>query len=232
MASLATKSSRSIAAAGGLLFIAVASVLGFRGVHTPPAPDAPAYRQKGPADAAAVIVAYSDFQCPACGHAVETLKHLESLHAGDMRVIFKHRPWERNHPNAVKAAVAAECAGRQGRFWEFHDKLFASQSDWGHAEDPLAKFSAFAKAQNLKLEEFETCRADPATLAVVRADMKEADRRFVNSTPTFFVNGVRMVGARQLGTLGLKEIEKAAAAAEPKQAPAAPAPKEASGTKR
>ncbi len=85
---------------------------------------------KGPADAPVVIVEYSDFQCPYCGRAFPTVQQVISEYGDKVQFAYKHYPLTAIHPRAQKTAEAAECARDQGKFWEFHDALFANQTDW------------------------------------------------------------------------------------------------------
>lgn len=85
---------------------------------------------KGPKDAKVMIVEYSDFQCPYCGRAFPTVNQVLKEYNGKVRLVYKHFPLVSIHPHAEKAAEAAECAKAQGKFWEFHDKLFPTQADW------------------------------------------------------------------------------------------------------
>jgi len=157
------------------------------GVHT-----------KGPSDAPVTIVEFSDFQCPACEQAFQDLHDL-LRRRNDVRVVFRHFPLDQQcnermtrgvHPMACLAAAAAECAGQQGKFWEYHDLLFANQST-------LERESLFAhaRATTLDLRAFRTCLDDPATMEGVREDVRAADALGVDSTPTIFVNGRRIDGA-------------------------------------
>ena len=197
---------RQLIAAAAVLVTAIVAVGVARGARKPYNPEAPAFRVKGPADAPIVIVEYSDFQCPACRMAVEPLKNLLDVYPGKIRVIFKHYPLEMAHPWARSAARYAECAGKQGKFWEMHDLLFETQQDWYASQSaPDAKFEALAKKLKLDLA---ACVKDPETDASVTRDIKDGDSRWVSSTPTFFVNGKRLVGARQLGGLGPVYIDK------------------------
>lgn len=85
---------------------------------------------KGPKDAKVTIVEYSDFQCPYCSRALPTINQVMKEYNGKVRLVFKHFPLVSIHPRAQKTAEAAECAKAQGKFWEFHDQLFPSQTDW------------------------------------------------------------------------------------------------------
>ena len=136
---------------------------------------------------------------------------LLDLYGKDTRVVFKHFPLERPHPHARPAARASECAGRQGKFWEYHDGLFETQAGWGGHDqqaDPKPAFTALATKLKLDPAAFQACLADPAADQQVAADMTEGDRRWVQSTPTFFVNGRRFVGGLQLAKRGSLWIEK------------------------
>lgn len=200
---------RQLYGLAAVLVTAVVAVGLVRGSRKPYNPEAPAYRQKGPADAPIVIVEYSDFQCPACRVAVEPLKNLLGVYQGKVRVVFKHFPLELAHPWARTAARYAECAGRQGRFWEMHDQLFENQQAWyGDRDLPEARFREYARKAGADVKQLDACVKDPAVDAAVSADVKDGDARWVSSTPTFFVNGRRLVGARQLGGLGPIYIDR------------------------
>lgn len=203
---------RRAAGAALVLGLSVGSVLAVRGTAKPYSPEAPEYRHKGAQGARIVIVEYSDFQCPACKAATAPLKQLLDLYGKDTRVVFKHYPLERPHPFARAAAAASECAGRQGRFWDFHDALFETQEGWGSHEqkaDPRPAFLNMARLLKLDLPAFEACLADPGPDRNVASDMEEGDRRWVRSTPTFFINGRRFVGGLQLAKRGSLWIDKA-----------------------
>src|SRR4051812_34783976 len=101
----------------------VATGLGARGFAKQTVERGEAYRTKGPESAKVTIVEFSDFQCPACRFAEPPLRQIMSMYQGDVRLIFKHFPLERIHEYARMGAVSAECAGRQGKFWELHDLL-------------------------------------------------------------------------------------------------------------
>ena len=107
-----------------------ASYLVARGTRKPFSVEAPEHRGKGAADAKIVIVEFSDFACPACRVAQAPLKNILTHYQGKVRLVYKHFPFERMHRCARPAAVAAECAGRQGHFWPFHDMLYERQDKW------------------------------------------------------------------------------------------------------
>jgi protein-disulfide isomerase len=209
---------RRLWAACAVLLASAVSVKAVRGSQKPYVPDAPAYRQKGEAGAPVIIVEFSDLQCPACRFAVKPLKDLLALYGKNVRLIFKHYPLHQ-HYSAWPAAIAAECAGRQGRFWDLHDVLYDKQADWAPkppAAAPNAEpkpgvpedFVPYAKGLGLDMTAFDACLKDPSVSGLIKADQKDGDDHWVLSTPTFFINGKRFVGARQLSEGGVPWIEK------------------------
>jgi len=150
----------------------------------------------GPVDAWVTIVEFSDFQCPFCGAVQPTLAAVLPAYGTDVRLVFKHFPLS-FHAYARASAVAAECAHAQGRFWEFHDLLFAAANrgtlfDGGFEADLAAQ----ATQAGLDVTAWQACRGDPATDARVVADMALGGRVGVSGTPTFVVNGRAVVGAQ------------------------------------
>ncbi|WP_309889081.1 thioredoxin domain-containing protein [Archangium sp.] len=145
---------------------------------------------RGPKNAPVTIVAYSDFECPFCSRVVPTLKQLEEEYKGKIRVAFKHQPLN-FHQNAKPAAMASMAAHEQGKFWEYHDKLFANQR-------ALDRVSLERYAEELKLDmgKFKAAMDSNKYDAQISADMAEATRVGVNGTPSFFINGRSLVGAQ------------------------------------
>jgi len=163
-------------------------------------PDDPA---QGGARALVTVVEFSDFQCPFCSRAVPVLKELEKALGKDVRVVWKHLPLS-FHPNAMPAAIAAEAAREQGKFWEMHDKLFADQA----AHSP-ATYEKYAKELGLDLARFQASMKAPATRARVEADAAAAATAGVTGTPTFVVNGDVVVGAGALREAADRQLGKA-----------------------
>lgn len=195
----------------GFAILLVTACIGAAGRYaTPPfQPDVPAYRSKGPADAPIVITEFSDFQCPACQQVVGPLEKIQKLYPGKIRITYRHMPWG-FHRWAMNAAVAAECAGKQGKFWEFHDILYAKQAVWSRAEENAenaADLMKYAEKVGLDLEVLKTCLNDPESPKAVADELKENRDAWVKSTPTLVINGKRFIGAQQLRTVGLNHIE-------------------------
>jgi formate-nitrite transporter family protein len=151
---------------------------------------------RGPANAKVVLVEYGDFQCPACGAYHPVLTQLENEYPNDLKVIYRHFPLYRIHPNAGLAARATEAAGLQGKFWEMHDMIFESQPLW--SQDPNAKdlFIEYAGILDLDLEKFTSDLDAKATKEGVDEDYEGGIRARVDSTPTFFLNGMKIENPR------------------------------------
>ncbi|MCC6543960.1 MAG: DsbA family protein [Nitrospirae bacterium] len=149
---------------------------------------------KGAAKARVRIVEYSDFQCPACRNAQGALKQIIEEYGEKVQIIFNDFPLVSNHPNALPAAEAAQCAYVQNRFWEYHDLLFERQDIWAPTTDPQPYFLDYAKETGLNIEQFTRCTENRETKKAVSTDMKEGESLRIRSTPTFFINDTRLVG--------------------------------------
>ncbi len=149
--------------------------------------DAPTHGGRAPK---VTIVEFSEFQCPFCGRAAPSIKQLLDTYKDDVQVAFKHLPLP-FHDNAMNAALASEAAHQQGKFWEMHDKMFANQQ-------ALTRPSLEQYAQELGLDmaKFKAAFDDPKLKDRIEQDKKQAGQFGATGTPTFFVNGRKMVGAQ------------------------------------
>lgn len=138
------------------------------------------------------IVTFSDFQCPYCKATVRTLQTLVSKYASRVRLIWKDFPLP-THPLAVPSAQAAHCAGDQGRFWEYHDALFRIQESLTEAS-----LNDVGRDLGLAQAEFVECVRSHKHRAGIQRDVKDGRELHVDSTPTVFINGRRVVGAAPL----------------------------------
>lgn len=141
------------------------------------------------------ILVFSDFQCPACRVLATRLRFLQLQHPGETRVIFRHFPLA-THRHATTAALASECAGKQGRFASFHDALFAGQDVIG--EVPWSFFAVIAELPDTAL--FDGCLRDPPA-EQVEADQRAGASIGVRSTPTLLIEGQLIEGAPPLDAL-------------------------------
>ena len=153
-------------------------------------------QQKGPDTAKVTMVEFSDFQCPYCGRGNATVQELEKQYGDDLRVVFKHNPLPM-HPDAPFAAKAAIAAGRQGKFWEMHDKLFAANLKGSNSELSRVKVEAMAHdIPGLDFERWKTDADSNTAQEEINSDQAQARQLGANGTPHFFINGVRISGAQ------------------------------------
>ncbi|NJN17352.1 MAG: DsbA family protein [Oscillochloris sp.] len=157
-------------------------------------------RAVGDPNAPVVFVEFTDFECPFCSQFVQQTKPeivSRYVESGQVRVVVRDLPLESIHPSAVAAAVAARCAGDQGQYFAMYDQLFSThQIEWGGVPNRDTNvFSEFAAGLGLDVAAFDTCQADPAVAAEVRAEAAQAARLGLNATPSFFVNNQRVSGA-------------------------------------
>ena len=143
---------------------------------------------QGPKDAPITIVEFSDFQCPYCRSAEGSIKEVMKKYPDKVRLIYMDYPLPM-HPNAMGAAQAGRCAAAQGKFWEFHDAMFADQTK---LDPPALK----ATATNLKLDttKFNECLDKNAHTDDIHRTQEQGQAAGVNGTPTFFVNGRMLSG--------------------------------------
>ncbi len=157
----------------------------------------------GPANAPITLVEFADFQCPYCRQwEQETYQPLLTAYAGKIRIVYRDFPLTSIHPNAMPAAIAAQCANEQGKFWDYHDKLFGGDLNDQFSNNTLTEDSYKTIAQGLGLDmtKFNTCLTDPKVQQAIQSDIDFASNLGINSTPTFFINGLAVVGAQPLST--------------------------------
>ncbi len=147
---------------------------------------------RGPEAAPVTIVEFSDFECPFCGRAQGTLEALQAAYPEQVRLVFKHFPLAM-HRDAPKAAEPAECAGEQGKFWEFHDLLYTRQKALG-LEEPIG----YGQALGLDAAALRTCVESGRMAERIEADVAQGRALGVTSTPLFYVNGMKVRGAQPI----------------------------------
>jgi protein-disulfide isomerase len=142
------------------------------------------------------IVEFSDFQCPYCARGRTRVDEIVAKYKDKVAIYFRHFPLESIHPQAFKSAEASLCAQDQGQFWAYHDSLFDNQG-------ALAEADLLKRAKDLKLDEkaFAECLKSGKKAADVRKDLDEGMKVGVNSTPSFFVNGLPVRGAQPIEVL-------------------------------
>lgn len=146
----------------------------------------------GPENAPITIIEFSDYQCPYCTRwYTEVYTRMMKDYQGKIRFVYRDFPLYSIHPEAGPAAEAANCAGEQDAYWKFHDTLFQQNQDLGSAA-----YSRYAADLGLNVEQFDKCVKERRYKDEVDADYKYASKLGVSSTPTFFVNGLAVVGAQ------------------------------------
>jgi protein-disulfide isomerase len=162
---------------------------------------------RGPAGAPVTIVEYADYECPYCQQAQPALDQLESAYKGKIAFAYKDLPLPM-HPHAQKAAEAAQCAGAQNKYWEYHDYLLKTKQ----LEVPELKNAA--RQLNLDMKQFDTCFDSGVRAEAVRATIDEAQKLGLQGTPAFFINGRYVSGVlsfEQLKQLVDDELNRSSA---------------------
>lgn len=161
--------------------------------------------QLGKADAKVTIIEFGDYQCPLCrAFWRDTLLRIkkEYVETGRVRIVFRDFPIQDAHPEATVTAMAAECAEDQGKYWEFHDKVFREQDRRGR---DVIRYSArdvrrWATEVGLEAAAFNECLDSERHKAEVQKDYKDGADVGMNGTPVFFINGRALVGAHSFAT--------------------------------
>ena len=161
---------------------------------------------RGDPNAPITIVEFSDFQCPFCARFhTQTLPSIleEYIDAGKVNLVYRDFPLESIHPNALPAAVAAECANEQGKYWEYHDMLFETQNGWSRlsSEAVISTFSEYAGEIGLEQEQFDSCLESGKYLEEVKNDLSDGRAYDITGTPGFFIGNdeigfVKLSGAQ------------------------------------
>lgn len=161
----------------------------------------------GSINAKVTIVEFGDYQCPACGVAHPEVKKILSEYNGKVSFVFRNFPLPM-HINADIAAEAAEAAGAQGKFWEMHDMLYEKQAEWSEKSDARIIFSGYAKSLGLDTKKFEEAITKNAFQSTIQKDIEDGNTLGVNSTPTFYVNGVKAENIYDVRTKIAAELGK------------------------
>lgn len=145
----------------------------------------------GPEDAPVTIIQFSDFQCPFSKRYFDETEHLILSTYGDqIRYVFRDFPLTAIHPQAQKAAEAAQCASDQGKFWEYHDMLFQNQGAL-----QVDNLKSYAASLGLNQSAFDLCLDSGKYAQEVQKDIEDGQSYGVMGSPTFFINGRKVVGA-------------------------------------
>jgi len=135
------------------------------------------------------IVVYADFQCPACATENDDITRIWPEIRDKAFLVFRHFPITTAHPHSWTASLYAEAAGLQGRFWEMHDTLFATQQIWSSLADPESQLDAYALELNLDLDKLHEDMERDEVIAKLRSDQRGGSAAGVRGTPALFING-------------------------------------------
>jgi len=145
----------------------------------------------GNPNASVIIIAFSEYECPFCTKAEQTMREIMNKYEGDVVYVFKNYPLTRIHPHAYNASLAAECAKEQDKFWKYHNYLYEHNE---HLEVQYLK--EYARLLDLNTEQFNECLETQRYKKEVEKDIQTARLVGVTGTPTFFINGIKVVGAQ------------------------------------
>lgn len=145
---------------------------------------------RGDKAAPIILVEYGDFQCPACGAYYPILKQLEANYGQKLAVVWRHYPLTTIHNHAWETAVAAEVAGKQGKFWQMHDKLFENQKEWSKSSNIDKLLDKYAAEIDLDVDKFRKQREGIENK--IKQDQNSGLDQNVTGTPTFFMNGIKI----------------------------------------
>ncbi|MGS0562900.1 DsbA family protein [Microbacterium aurugineum] len=189
----------AIAVAIVLLIVALVFALNQRAAPTPPEgaeqqtvrTDSHVLDDGG--EGAVTVVEFLDFECEACGAFYPVVEELREKYDGEITYVVRYFPLP-GHINSTQAALAAEAAAQQDRFEDMYHRLFETQAQWGEqGEETPEVFRAFAEELGLDMAAYDAAIADPATAERVQADKTDGEKLGVTSTPTFFVDGEKVV---------------------------------------
>ena len=157
---------------------------------------------QGAESASIEIVEFGDYECPYCGDAYPVVKEIQETFGDQIKFAFRNFPLQEAHPLALPAALAAEAAARQGKFWEMHDAIYENQY---RLDEEI--FDELAETIGLDLDKFKEDADADETQQKVEDDFESGIRSGVNGTPSFYVNGTKFDG----GVMDLYQMLKESA---------------------
>lgn len=158
---------------------------------------------QGSANAKVTVVEFSDFQCPACKAAEPIVRQIRTQYPNDVRVVYRQFPLIEIHPNAEQAAKVGETAATFNKFWEMHDLLFDTQSDWADLDNAafMAKVDGYLDKLQIDKTEFKKRVDSQAVRDNISTDISDGNKIGLDGTPTFFVNGEQTPAPQLLSTV-------------------------------
>ena len=148
---------------------------------------------KGSASSSVILMEYSDFQCPSCRAYYPVVREIMAEFGDRVTLVYRNFPLVSIHANAEFAAMAAEAARKQGKFWEMHDLLFEKQNEWANVADVVPMFQSYADLIGISSDQFKTDFLSKEVKSFVRAQRAHAVKAGLQGTPSFFLNGKQIV---------------------------------------
>lgn len=139
------------------------------------------------------IVEFGDYQCPACSVTHPFIKQALSDYEGKINFVFRNFPLSQ-HGNALISAEAAEAAGKQGKYWEMHTILYEKQDEWSGLADPMKTLISYAQSLGLNIDQFKKEVENQTYKDFIQKDTDDGVTVGIDATPTFYINGTKMVG--------------------------------------
>lgn len=154
---------------------------------------------RGDPNAKVNIVEFGDYQCPACGAAYPIVEQVLALYKNNPQVnfVFRNFPLPQ-HQYALMAAESAEAAGAQGKYWEMYNLLYTNQDTWANSADPLSIFVTYATQLKLDAVRFKTEVSANKYSDIIAQDQQDGLSFGINSTPTFYINGIQEIGIQSI----------------------------------
>lgn len=143
----------------------------------------------GSPTAAVTVEEFADFQCPTCAAVHLKMKEINSIYGSRIKFIYRSFPLTQIHKNSYDAAVAAESAGMQGKYWDMQNQLFTNQTTWANSAEARKIFSEYAQKIGLDVNKFETDMLGLASKSRVDLDIARGRSLGITGTPTIFING-------------------------------------------
>lgn len=147
----------------------------------------------GNPSAKATLVEFADYQCPACAQAHPIVKKITEEYKDKILFVYRNFPLSQ-HANAITAAEAAKASGAQGKYWEMNDLLYKNQSQWSESKNSIEIFSGYAKNLSLDMDKFKQDVQSNKFADKIQRDKNDGNTLGVDATPTFFLNGQKLVG--------------------------------------
>lgn len=146
---------------------------------------------RGNLQSSVILVEYSDFQCPACAAYFPLVERIFDENKDNIKFVYRHFPLTQ-HANAVPASKAAEAAGKQGKFWDMYEKIFTAHDEWENSTDIDKVLYDYATKMGLDMVKFDTDYKSKEVIDKVNNDVRSGTKAGINSTPTFYLNGVKI----------------------------------------